>query len=91
MDRRIRTQHYSYRDAPYSRDSRRGFRLIGLSSLKYISSDHYYLLGFRKEEISVGVCDQLKKHDLSVGCFLLVSLIPPSSRTKVILSEWKEK
>ncbi|KZV26210.1 DNA-binding protein HEXBP-like [Dorcoceras hygrometricum] len=25
MDRKIRTQRYSYRDAPYRRDSRRGF------------------------------------------------------------------
>lgn len=32
MDRKMRTQRYSYRDAPYSRDSRRGFRLYGLHS-----------------------------------------------------------
>lgn len=28
MDRKIRTQRYSYRDAPYRRESRRGFRFL---------------------------------------------------------------
>lgn len=28
-DRRIRSQRLSYRDAPYRRESRRGFRLFG--------------------------------------------------------------
>lgn len=33
LDRKIRTERYSYRDAPYRRDARRGFRFSGFQSI----------------------------------------------------------
>lgn len=37
LDRKIRSDRFSYRDAPYRRESRRGFRFLILISYLYIS------------------------------------------------------
>ena len=49
MDRKIRSDRFSYRDAPYRRDSRRGFRFSDFLNIYILFLLSTYYCGLGKE------------------------------------------